>query len=77
MVTKALANNTLNAITGHGGLDRFPGNSQTEAGKTQTIGPGENRKATIPGFFWPFEDVAKIGLANQPGAPLEARSTGH
>lgn len=74
-MTKTVTYHTLDAIAGHGIFRCFSRDSQTEAGKSQRIGSGKNRKIRIPGFYRTCEDVAEISPSAQPSAPLKARIT--
>lgn len=73
VVTKTLPNDSLNAVARYGGFGCLSGDGQTKAGESETIGPGKDRKATVPGSYGLREDILEIGFVDQPGAPIKAR----
>ena len=74
MMPKALANEALEAIANYGGRGGLAGNGQTEAGETQGIGSGEYREIRISGLYRLREDILKVSLVTQSGAPGKART---
>ena len=74
MVPKALANEALDPIANHSGWSGFTRNGQTEAGETQGIGSGEYREIRIFGLYRLREDILKVSLVTQSGAPGKART---
>ncbi len=69
MAPKTFANNALDPIANHGGRSGFAGNGQTEAGETQGVGSGEYREIRISGLYRLREDMVKVSLVTQSGAP--------
>jgi hypothetical protein len=47
MLTKTLADNAFDAVPHHGRFGGFAGNSQTETGKPQLIGTGQNGEVRV------------------------------
>lgn len=69
MMPKTFANNALDPIANHGGRGGLAGDGQTEAGETQGIGSSEYREVRISGLYRLREDIVKVSLVTQSGAP--------
>jgi hypothetical protein len=69
MMPKTFADDAFDPIANHGGRSGLAGDGQTEAGETQGIGSGEYREVRISGLYRLREDIVKVSLITQSGAP--------